>query len=97
MKFYFLIFVLFLQISSFYSFLNPSDFCKKGSANMKKCMVYDCDTQFCALNKQTCKNLRVWATLVKKYAKKPKVYAAFIKSIKPCSTKKIINKWTMRF
>ena len=69
MKFYFLIFILFLQISLFYSFLNTDDFCQKESINMKKCMAYDCETQFCTLNKQKCKSFMAWRALMKKYAR----------------------------
>jgi hypothetical protein len=96
MKFYFFIFVLFLQISLFYSFLNPDDFCQKDTINMKKCMAHDCERQFCTLNKQECKSFIAWGTLMKKYAKEPKVYTAFIKNIKPCSKIEYRNQWSHR-
>ncbi len=96
MKFYFLIFVLFLQISLFYSFLNPDDFCQKDTINMKKCMAYDCETQFCTLNKQECKNLIAWGTLITKYANESKVYKTFIKNIKPCGKTEYRNQWSHR-
>jgi len=96
MKFYFLIFVLFLKISLFYSFLNPDDFCQKDTINMKKCMAYDCETQFCTLNKQECKNFIAWGTLIKKYAKEPTVYTTFVNNIKPCSKLEYRNQWSHR-
>ena len=96
MKFYYFIFVLFLQISLFYSFMDPDDFCQKDTINMKKCMAYDCETQFCTLNKQECKSFIAWGTLMKKYAKEPKVYTAFIKNIKPCSKIEYRNQWSHR-
>ena len=96
MKFYFLIFILFLQISLFYSFLNTDDFCQKESINMKKCMAYDCETQFCTLNKQKCKSFIAWRTLIMKNVKAPKVYTIFINNIKPCSKIEYRNQLTHR-
>ena len=96
MKFYFLILILLLQISLFYSFLNTDDFCQKESINMKKCMAHDCERQFCTLNKQKCKSFIAWGTLITKYSKKPKVYTAFINNIKPCSKIEYRNQWSHR-
>ena len=94
MKFYFVVFVFLLKISLFYSYMNPEDFCKKGSK--QKCMAYQCEKQFCTLNKQTCENLKARKILIVKFVNGKKVYTNFIKSIKPCSKKKTRNQWSNR-
>jgi hypothetical protein len=77
--------------------LDPDDFCRKvDTIHMKKCMAYDCETQFCTLNKQECKNFIAWGTLIKKYVKEPTVYTTFVKNIKPCSKLEYRNQWSHR-
>jgi hypothetical protein len=91
-----LTFFLLLIISNSFECLKQESFCIKAENTV--CADFDCGTNVCSINEESCMNLISWRNFMNSHFKQGlKKYKKFLKNMKPCITKEYKNQWIHRF
>ena len=91
-----LTFFLLLIISNSFEFLKPESFCIKAKNTV--CADFDCGTNVCSINEESCINLISWRHFMKLHSKQGlRKFKKFLSNLKPCITKEYKNHWIHRF